>query len=84
VVGDVPYQATVVAVHLFLLLFIGVIAALMRPLMWWAFGLCVLSILASARWPEHSFDFAAVVVVVANALFAWLLRPAPRGVAEEG
>jgi len=72
---ELPYEHSLVGDHLVLLLFLGMLAALVRPLMWWAFAACVLSQLASAVWPEHTFDFVAGVLLLANLLFAWLVRP---------
>jgi serine/threonine-protein kinase len=74
-VRDVPYESSLITDHLILLVFMGMLASVVRSLMWWAVLACLLSLVAAGFWPEHTFDFVAAVLLLANLLFAWLVRP---------
>jgi len=76
---DVPFTHTLMADHVVLIMFMGVLAAFVAPTLWFAAGVAIAGMMATMLWPDLQMGIAALDLFVVNAIVGWALRPRSAG-----
>lgn len=76
---DIPFSHTLIADHVVLLMFQGMLAAFAAPTLWAATGVVALGMLAGVLFPIPMMTIAAVELLLVNLICGWALRPRSAG-----
>jgi hypothetical protein len=76
---DMPFEQALMGDYMAALVFVGMLASILHPILWWAFGATVAGMVACAAQPGAMLEIVAANALLINLLLAWVMRPLPRG-----